>query len=106
MGPAGLAIGAVWGIGLAVDALAREFEHEKPPEGANWTDYKSIMIGHQLEQAFPGTIQKAQNPLQLLGLALSGPALSPHGEQPLHQRHNSIIIAARPDGINHVMGRT
>src|SRR5207253_794691 len=45
-----------------------------------WTDYKSIMIGHQLEQAFPGTLNEATNPRQLLGLALSGPALAPHGE--------------------------
>ena len=81
-GPAGGAIGAVLGIGLAIDSIARMLDRQTqgPPEGSNWTDYKSLMIGRTLAARLPETFNRAENPLQLLGIALSGSAMAPHAE--------------------------
>jgi len=81
-GPAGGAVGAVLSIGLAIDSIARmlDAQNQGPPIGENWNDYKSILTGYVLEDKLPETFSKATNPLQLLGLALAGPALAPHGE--------------------------
>ena len=74
------AIGILWSIGSTIDTIARILDRPTPPAGENWNDYKSMVTSYMLEDKLPETFGQATNPLQLLGFALAGSALAPHGE--------------------------